>query len=178
VIKLKMELILIFEKENKTMKKLSILIALVLCITIGGVYATWTYTQSTDVADLNPTVALSLTEATFAGTYGTYSVDTTGLTLAIDPAPGSTHTTSLQMSGKIVVSFTPHVYASTDVKENGVITTYQFSLTNDNWVFDDGHDNLGSRPIVVITHAEKHNVTWSEPDENGVLKFEILDISI
>ena len=33
------------------MKKLSVLIVLMLVLTISGVYATWTYTQATDVAD-------------------------------------------------------------------------------------------------------------------------------
>ena len=33
------------------MKRLSILIALMLCVTIGGVYATWTYAGTNDIAD-------------------------------------------------------------------------------------------------------------------------------
>jgi hypothetical protein len=151
------------------MKKLSLIIALVLCITIGGVYATWTYTQSTDVADITPTLGISMTEATFAGTLGTYAVDTSALTMAVDPKPGSTHVTSLQMAGSITIKFTPQTYAEVDVKENGVPTTFQFSLSNDNWTFDDGH-GAGARKIITIKHPdEKHNVVWSEPDANGVL---------
>ena len=65
------------------MKKLSILIALILCVTIGGVYATWVYSQSDDVADITGAKAITMTEATFTGTYGTYNVDTTGLTMVV-----------------------------------------------------------------------------------------------
>lgn len=77
------------------MKKISLLIALVLCLTISGVYATWVYSQSDDVADITGAKAITMTEATFTGTYGTYSVDSSNLTMVIDPKEGTTHTTSL-----------------------------------------------------------------------------------
>ena len=155
------------------MKKLSLIIALVLCITIGGVYATWTYTKSTDVADITPTLGISMTEATFSGTHGTYAVDTSALTMAVDPKPNAenTHITSLQMAGSITIKFTPQTYATVDVKENGIPTTFQFSLSNSNWKFDDGH-GAGERDIITINHPnDKHSVTWSAPDENGVLSY-------
>ncbi len=33
------------------MKKISALIAMFLCVTIGGVYATWSYAGTNDIAD-------------------------------------------------------------------------------------------------------------------------------
>ena len=44
------------------MKKISVLIMLILCVTIGGVYATWTYTQATDVADEAVNMNMNLTD--------------------------------------------------------------------------------------------------------------------
>ena len=93
------------------MKKLSLLIAMILCVTIGGVYATWTYTQNTDVADEAVNVNMNLTDVAYSGSYGTYKVDTTGLSLTIDPKTGTTHTTALYATGSIVITFTPNSVA-------------------------------------------------------------------
>ncbi|MBQ8416362.1 MAG: hypothetical protein IJX13_05640 [Clostridia bacterium] len=51
------------------MKKLSLLIALALLITVGGVYATWSYSESTATASstLNPSVRLMSTHYTEKG---------------------------------------------------------------------------------------------------------------
>ena len=146
------------------MKKLSILIALVLCVTIGGVYATWVYSQSDDVADITGAKAITMTEATFTGTYGTYHVDTTGLTMQVDPREGTTHTTSLKISGNLVISFTPNTYAPVEVKESGVPSTFAFSLSNANWMYN------GSSIITVDT--DKYNIAWT-PDGSGSFTFTI-----
>ena len=146
------------------MKRLSILIALVLCITIGGVYATWVYSQSDDVADITGAKAISMTEATFTGTYGTYHVDTSGLSLTVDPKEGTTHTTALKISGNLVVTFTPNTYAPVEVKEYGVPSTFAFSLSNADWKYD------GTNLITVDTAL--HNITWT-PDGNGAFTYTI-----
>lgn len=153
------------------MKKLSVLVALALVITIGGVYATWTYTQTTDVADEAVNMAMNLTDVAYAGSNGTYHVDQSKLTLAIDPKPGTTHTTSLQITGSIVVTFTPATHAPVDVKENGVPSTFSFSLSNNNWTFDDNaEDNVAARKIVTLSHTDKHDITWT-PVGDGSFTF-------
>ena len=44
------------------MKKVGLLIGMALCVTVGGVYATWTYTQNTDVADETVNMTMNLTD--------------------------------------------------------------------------------------------------------------------
>lgn len=146
------------------MKKLSILIALILCVTIGGVYATWVYSQSDDVADITGSKAISMTEATFTGTYGTYHVDTTGLTMVVDPKEGTAHTTSLKITGDLVISFTPNTYAPEEVKTNGVASTFAFSLSNDNWKYDNTN--------IITVDTNKHDITWTS-DGAGAFTFTI-----
>ena len=146
------------------MKKLSILIALVLCVTIGGVYATWVYSQSDDVADITGAKAITMTEATFTGTYGTYHVDTTGLTMQVDPKEGTTHTTALKISGNLVISFTPNTYAPVEVKQDGVASTFAFSLSNADWKYE------GANIITVDT--DRHNITWT-PAGDGTFTYTI-----
>ena len=147
------------------MKKLSLLIALCMLLTIGGVYATWTYTQNTDVADEAVNMNLNLTDVAYSGSYGTYKVDTSGLTMVIDPKAGTTHTTALYMTGNIVITFTPNSVAPSNVKEDGVPSTYAFSLANQNWKYD-GQD------IVTVNHSEVHNIDWTE-NGDGTFSFTI-----
>ena len=142
-------------------KRFSLLVVLALCVTIGGVYATWVYSQSDDVADITGATAITMTEATFTGTYGTYSVDTSKLNMVVDPAEGTTHTTALKITGDLIITFTPNTYAPEEVKEEGVESTFAFSLSNPDWKY-------GSQPIMTV-NTDKHDITWT-PDENGAFK--------
>lgn len=151
------------------MKKLSVLIALMLCVTIGGVYATWTYTQTTDVADESVGAAMNLTGVAYAGSYGTYEIDKSTLALTIDPKSGTTHTTSLQVAGEIVVTFTPANVAPVEIKEEGVPTQFSFSLSNSDWTFDDDHGG-GAKNIIALNHTGMHNVIWT-PNADGTFTF-------
>jgi len=134
-------------------------------LTIGGVYATWTYTQNTDVADEAVNMNMNLTDVAYSGSYGTYKVDVTGLTLSIDPKANTTHTTALYIEGNIVVTFTPNSVAPANVKENGVTSTYAFSLANSTWQYE-------GKDIVTVNHAEKHNVIWQD-NGDGTFSFTI-----
>lgn len=151
------------------MKKISILIALMLCITIGGVYATWTYTQTTDVADESVGAAMNLTGVAYAGSYGTYEIDKSTLALTIDPKNGTSHTTALQVAGEIVVTFTPSNVAPVEIKESGVPTTFSFTLSNDAWTFDDTHGE-GSKNVIALRHSGSHDVVW-QPQDDGTFTF-------
>ena len=142
------------------MKKISFLIALCLLVSVGCVYATWVYSQSDDVADITNAKAITMTEATFEGTYGTYSTDSSTLTLKVDPKQGTSHTTALYITGEIVISFTPATHAPADIKANGVPTTYTFGVSNSNWTYE------GQSIITVDTAAR--NATWVD-NGNGVL---------
>ena len=67
------------------MRKLSALIAMILCVSIGGVYAAWTYTNSAkDIADVYEAYTITLTTATEEGAHGTYSIDTNITKITID----------------------------------------------------------------------------------------------
>ena len=147
------------------MKKLTLLIALCMLLTIGGVYATWTYTQNTDVADEAVNMTLNLADVAYSGSYGTYKVDVTGLNLIIDPKAGTAHTTALYATGNIVITFTPNSVAPAEIKANGVASTYSFSLANTNWKYAD-------RDIVAVNHTDKHDIVWTR-NNDGTFSFTI-----
>ena len=146
------------------MKKLSILIALILCVTIGGVYATWVYSQSDDVADITGAKAITMTAATFTGTYGTYHVDTSNLSMVVDPKEGTAHTTALKITGDLVIGFTPNTYAPETVKAQGVPSTFAFSLSNNNWKYNNTN--------IITVDVNKHDIVWTS-DGNGAFTYTI-----
>lgn len=150
------------------MKKFSLLIALALLLTVSGVYATWVYSQSDDVADITGAKAITMTEATFTGTYGTFAVDSSSVSLLVDPkgATGSDlHTTALYITGDVIITFTPNSYAPDSVKRNGVPATFQFGLSNDNWTYE-------TRKILTVDTA-KHDISWGTPGADGVFTYTI-----
>ncbi len=143
-------------------KILSLLIAFAMLVTVGGVYATWTYTQATDVADEAVNMSLNLSTVTYVGTYGTYEIDQSGVTMTIDPKEGTTHTTALYITGDLVVKFTPNTYAPTEIKENGVDSTYTFSLANTSWKYENTN-------IVSLNNATG-DVSWTKEADGTFTK--------
>lgn len=144
------------------MKKLSLLIALCMLISIGGVYATWTYVRNSDVADESVNMAMNLTEVAYSGSNGAFKVDTSTLKLSIDPKSGTTHTTSLVIEGEVKIVFTPATFAPAEVKENAVDSTFEFKLSNNSWTFDDGH---GAKEIVTLAHQGTHEIEWTKQSD-------------
>ncbi len=117
------------------MKKLSLFLALAMLLTVGGVYAVWTYTQSTDVMDITTSSVIDMTAATSIGTYGQYDFDNK-LVMTVDPKEGTTHTTSLILEGTITITFTPNTFAPTEVKENGITSYFSHDLAVAPWQYD------------------------------------------
>ena len=156
------------------MKKLSLLIALILCVTIGGVYATWTYTETTNVADDTVNMSLNLTKATTDGSYGTYEITTSSdFAMVIDPKEGTEHVTALYITGDITITFTPAQYAPTDVKKNAVPSTFQFALSSGTTTSGYTAWDFEGQSMIALAHNDAEEIEWSEPDENGVFSYVI-----
>lgn len=119
----------------KLLRSLSMIVTLALIITVGGVYAVWTYVQHSDVPDINPEITVAMGDVKFDGSSGSYSIDTSNLTLVVEPTKigDETHHTSLYASGYLVIKFTPNENATQTIKDYGVQTTYNFALSGENW---------------------------------------------
>lgn len=117
------------------MKKFSALIALFLCVTIGGVYATWTYAGSDDITDALYEAKVTVTDAAYSGANGTFKVES-NLVLEIDQE-NEHHEAVLnfkpQTAGDDIylkVTFTPNKgVASDDILENAVLAELYFTTT-------------------------------------------------
>lgn len=115
------------------MKRLSILIALMLCVTIGGVYATWTYAGTNDIADAFAEAKITIADAELTGANGTYSI-TSNLVLTVDQA-NDDHEAELVFSANnseaiyLKVTFTPAANAPQAIKDNAVPSELYFGTT-------------------------------------------------
>ena len=93
------------------MRKFSVLVALILCVTIGGVYATWMY-PGNDIGQVIQPVSNVMAEADFTGSFGTYHTVENTLKLIIDQESSTSHNTVLKYDGSLRITFTPHASIS------------------------------------------------------------------
>lgn len=115
------------------MKKLSLLIALCMLLTIGGVYATWSYVGSTDIIDAYAESKVTITDAVIEGTYGIYKIES-NLVLSVDQA-NDDHEAELVFDSNdgqdiyLKVTFTPSTNAPQAIKANAVESELYFGVT-------------------------------------------------
>lgn len=112
------------------MKKLSLLIALCMLISIGGVYANWVYMEGVAGIAHDHVGSFGLSSATNTGSKGSIAVDGKNAHLAIDQA-GEDYKAKLTPSGYFLVVFTPDakwLAANPDAQEFWV--TWVLETTN------------------------------------------------
>ena len=115
------------------MKKLSLLIALCMLLTIGGVYATWSYVGSTDIIDAYAESKVTITDAVIEGTYGIYKIES-NLVLTVDQA-NDNHEAELVFDSNdgqdvyLKVTFTPSTNAPQAIKTNAIESELYFGVT-------------------------------------------------
>ena len=116
------------------MKKLSVLIALMLCVTIGGVYAVWSYAGTNDIADAFAEAKVTMADVELTGANGTYHIES-NLVLTVDQKAPNDHTAVLKFSANnnqpiyLKVTFTPATNAPAEIKANGVPSELYFGTT-------------------------------------------------
>lgn len=115
------------------MKKLSLLVALALLITVGGVYATWSYVGSTDIIDAFAESKVTIADAVIEGTYGIYKIES-NLVLVVDQATDE-HEAGLLFNSNnsspvyMTVTFTPSANAPQSIKANAVPSELYWGTT-------------------------------------------------
>lgn len=159
------------------MKKLSLLIALCMLLTIGGVYATWSYVGSTDIIDAFAESKVTIADAVIEGTYGIYKIDS-NLVLTVDQA-NDNHEAELVFGSNndqpayLTVTFTPSVNAPKAIKENAVVSELYFGVTTPmQYKMDaDGNYSESGTPVDIFKFKNSGNGTldntfaWTKNDD-------------
>ena len=155
------------------MKKLSVLIALMLCVTIGGVYATWTYAGTDDIADAYAEAKVTIADAELTGANGTYKVES-NLVLTVDQK-NEDHEAELVFASNnsdpifLKVTFTPAANAPQTIKDNAVPSELYFTTTTEMEYKIDAGGNYSATgtPTKIFTFTNPAdnvftaNVTWT-----------------
>ena len=163
-------------------KTLSLLLVLAMCLTVGGVYAAWTYAGSDDIVDGYKEVTVEIEDAILSGAHGTYKIET-NITLKIDQNTDA-HDAKLVYvvpegeTAYIKVTFTPNAIASDDIKENGVESELYFDTTTlmeipcigDNY---EPTATEGTELVPIFSFANKSNgafeknITWTKESDGS-----------
>ena len=145
-------------------KKISILATAALCVTMGTVYATWTYAQN---------AANSLDDVAISKQLGTAETIAKGdivevsnnLTLSVDKAADDNYKALLSITGSLVVKFEPDALATEDTIALQFEITGNVGTYNDNAIF-----------VLPATLSIGENSTWTIDGTN--LGITMNDISL
>ena len=151
------------------MKKLGVLIALFTCLTIGGVYATWSYAGTNDIADSFAEAKVTIADAELTGANGVYKIES-NLVLTVDQA-NDAHEAELVFDsndGKeihLTITFTPAANAPLDIKKNGVPSELYFDTTTPmQYKMDaDGNYSETGTPTNIFVFSNVGNGVIDEP---------------
>ena len=113
------------------MKKISTLIALATLVTIGGVYASWTYASSGKLSStfyLDGSTNVGITDKVGADK-GTLSINRDNFRIVIDDEDND-HNADFSVSGYLTITYTPSIAVTDDEKKNGLdlVFTLQSSI--------------------------------------------------
>lgn len=108
-------------------KKLGIIAALAMCVTVGGVYAQWSYAQ-TPAEGMHGTKAVEIAGVSTSTKTGIITVDTTGFSIEIDDT-NKDYYGELVVTGTIKVTFTPSAGVDAPVSASGIPMQVIFSST-------------------------------------------------
>ena len=142
------------------MKKLTVLVALLLCITIGGVYATWIFAGDTILSQTDPFVNKmgDVDTSTSAGSY--HFVNNT-VNLVVEPEAPDSYNAIITWTGEVTLQFAANETISSAPLEKALNATviieavditaatyggkqiytlndgFKIQLTRDDWAYDD-----------------------------------------
>ena len=166
------------------MVRLGLIILMLLCVTITGVYAVWTYAGTDDIADAFAETKITIAGTELTGANGTYTIES-NLVLTIDQK-NDQHEAEMIFAANdgnpihLTVTFTPAANAPQDIKDNAVPSELYFTTTTAmkyNMDAEGNYSDTGTpTDILVFTNYADQifspNVTWTRNvDAEGNITF-------
>ena len=159
------------------MKKLALLIAMILSVTIGGVYAVWTYAGTNDIADVSTEAKVTMENFELTGAAGVYTISS-NLVLTVDQASDA-HDAELVFASNngedifLTVTFTPAAGADNNIKENAVETTLTFTTTTAmeyKMNTETGDYDENGTAVAIFAFGDPIEIVWT-PTSEGTFTF-------
>lgn len=160
------------------MVRLGLIALLLVCITITGVYAVWTYAGTNDIADAYAEAKVTIADVELTGANGIYKIES-NLVLLVDQA-NDNHEAKLVFNSNngepvyLKVTFTPAANAPQDIKENAVPSELYFTTSSSMQYKMDANGNYSETgtPTNIFTFSNSGNgvldniFTWTK-ETNG-----------
>lgn len=146
------------------MKKLSVLITILLIVTMGGVYATWSYAEA-NAAESHQHMSINLESATTTQAEGVIHSVINTMNVLIDDTDDD-YTAEITVTGKMGFVFVPNAGASDDVVENGIAMQWQLEQTNPG--VQHGGDNIFTISQANPTTLNSTKITDGNKTDFGV----------
>ena len=164
--------------------KIALAAALATVVTVGGVYATWSFAENTaNSASTTVNVAMTgITAATEKGTLSVMVMGANGFVLAVDDVDNN-HKPDIKKEGVVTVTFTPAASASQDIKTSGIDVQFTVSYaayaggpaTLQEWTYNSTQifqfNNETSNTATESVHLSKESAT--KDDSTGVFTWTI-----
>jgi hypothetical protein len=143
------------------MKKLTLLVALLLCVTIGGVYATWIFAGDSILSQTDP-FANKMGDVDTTTSAGAYHFTNNTMAIVVEPDSNDTHNTTLtwDASGSVTLRFEANSTISDaplDKALRAVITVEAVDIANAKY-----NDGTGEKQIYSLNPDFK--ITLTEGD--------------
>lgn len=138
----------------KMKKKLGVIAALAICVTVGGVYAQWSYAEA-PTGGMNGRKSIELAGVSTSTKTGVITVDTTKFSIEIDDSDGDYYG-ELVLEGTITVTFAPNTGASDSVMTNGIPMQATLSLSES---FVDFTYDFGSGAATPVFNVSSDSLT-------------------
>ena len=156
------------------MKRLGLIIAMALVLTVGGVYATFNYAQN-NVDSVNATLTKAIAGTNTETAKGTITIDASGFTIRVDDKGvlengegNGTLVTGYRNQGTVKVTFTPAKGADATVTDEGVTLKLTISFSNNRYNGTDIFKTVDYDPTtgVPLGKGTKNDVT-------GVFEYDV-----
>lgn len=144
--------------------------ALILCVTIGGVFANWIYTEGT-TASVQDNITFGMSAATDDTARGTFTIEDNNLALHIDQAGRQNYTATLKVSGEIKVTFTPN--ADFDMDNYAFTASYELTTATGvdmlSYTYD-GNALAGDKSNAILSKFDRTAMplSFTDADLDGI----------
>ena len=142
------------------MKKISLLLTLVICVTIGGVYAAWSYAGAAIKQPVDTTVSHGMASIT-STEIGDLRIVNNSLLVKVDQADEE-YNAYLNVTGQITVQFTPGSGAEPEIYDAAIPVYASVYVEN-------AESNLYNDAPIYVSTGDKILVTWEKQLDGSFL---------
>ena len=155
------------------MKRMSLLMSMATALVVGGVYATWSYSQGS-VAAATDEYAVVMTAETISGEKGAFDVSSSSITFEIENK--GDYKPELIATGDVIVYFTPSLGADSTVINEGIDIKWSLGFCTDgatNWMYDSDFNGTEDKMIFLVDSGATTIYNTASVKESGRFKFTI-----